>query len=164
MSSDAPLNRGKQHTDVLLRGGRPEDYGVLVQVWRSAVDATHRFLPKADRDSIQAQLASHYFPAVRLTLAEVDGQQVAFAGTSGRKLEMLFVHDFFRGRGVGSLLLEHVILEEGIVDVDVNEQNPAAVNFYSRRGFVTVRRSARDDAGRPYPLVHMSRSSHESAS
>jgi putative acetyltransferase len=130
-------------------------------VWRSAVDATHDFLPDADRDSIEGLLASDYLPAVRLTVAELRGEPIAFAGTSDGKLEMLFVHDALRGRGIGSMLLEHVLREEGVVEVDVNEQNPAAVAFYAAKGFTVSGRSALDEAGRPYPLLHMSRSSGE---
>jgi putative acetyltransferase len=126
-------------------------------VWRSAVDAKHHFLSDEDRDSIESLLASEHLPEVRLTVVELNGEPIAFAGTKDRTLEMLFVHDSFRGRGVGSMLIDHVVREEGIVDVDVNEQNPAAVNFSASRGFTTVGRSAVDGAGRPYPLVHMAR-------
>ncbi|WP_369803267.1 hypothetical protein [Mycobacterium sp. E2699] len=41
--------------------------------------------------------------------------------------------------------------------MDVNEQNCQVVDFYSRRGFVVVGRSELDDAGGPYPLLHMSK-------
>jgi putative acetyltransferase len=37
----------------------------------------------------------------------------------------------------------------------VNEQNPAACRFYQACGFVVIGRSEVDDAGRPYPLLHM---------
>ena len=142
-----------------LREGRVDDFPSLVRVWRSAVDATHHFLPDADRDSIEGLLASDYLPAVRLTVAEIGGEPVAFAGTSEGKLEMLFVQDALRGQGIGSLLIEHVVREQRVVEVDVNEQNPAAVAFYNSKGFVTVGRRAVDEAGRPYPLLHMSLSS-----
>lgn len=86
--------------------------------------------------------------------AEVDEHPVAFAGMSDSKLEMLFVRDSARGRGIGSMLLRHAIDAQGVRRVDVNEQNPAAVEFYRRKGFVRTGRSARDDAGRPYPILN----------
>jgi putative acetyltransferase len=147
----------------ILREGRSDDFPALVGVWRSAVDASHHFLADDDRNSIENLLASHHLPAVRLTVAELDGEPIAFAGTKDSTLEMLFVHDAFRGRGVGSMLIDHVVREEGIIDVDVNEQNSAAVSFYASRGFTVVGRSALDEAGRPYPLVHMSRAPTASA-
>ena len=44
---------------------------------------------------------------------------------------------------------------DGISELDVNEQNPEAIAFYTRRGFEVIGRSETDDAGRPYPLLHM---------
>ncbi|WP_109469983.1 acetyltransferase [Mycolicibacter heraklionensis] len=133
----------------------PAEYPRLVAIWHSAVDATHDFLADADRADIESQLAEAYFPSVHLTVAEIDGVPVGFAGTAGERLEMLFVHADARGRGVGSALLEHATAEHGIRLVDVNKQNEQAVDFYVRRGFVVTGRSELDDAGRPYPLLHM---------
>lgn len=145
MAVGGPSDRIREVTATTLRPGREADFTALVRVWRSSVDATHHFLTAADRDSIEALLASDYLPAVAVTVAEVDGQPVAFAGTSDRRLEMLFVHDALRGRGIGSMLIEHVVHEDGVVHVDVNEQNPAAVDFYISRGFAITGRSDRDD-------------------
>jgi putative acetyltransferase len=133
-----------------------DDYPRLVEIWRSAVDA-HDFLAEHDRADIEARLPGEYLPHVRLIVAEINSEPVGFAGTSADKLEMLFVDAVQRGRGVGSGLLSHVISEHGVNSVDVNEQNAQAINFYTRRGFVIVGRSQLDDAGRPYPLLHMSR-------
>ena len=134
-----------------------DEYPRLVGIWRSAVNATHDFLAEDDRAEIEARLAAEYFPHVRLVVAEINGNPVGFAGTSADKLEMLFVDAVQRGRGVGSGLLSHVVDEHGVQCVDVNEQNAQAIGFYSRSGFVVVGRSEVDDAGRPYPLLHMSK-------
>ncbi len=134
-----------------------DEYPRLVEIWRSAVEATHDFLAEDDRARIEARLGAEYLPQVRLFVAEIDGDPVGFAGIAADKLEMLFVDAVHRGRGVGSVLLSRVVDEHGVKTVDVNEQNPRAVDFYSRRGFAVVGRSELDDAGRPYPLVHMSK-------
>ncbi len=42
-------------------------------------------------------------------------------------------------------------------EVDVNEQNTQALDFYLRRGFHVVGRSPLDGQGRPYPLLHLRR-------
>jgi putative acetyltransferase len=134
-----------------------DEYPRLVEIWRSAVDATHDFLADDDRAEIEARLSAEYLPHVRLIVAEINGHPVGFAGTSADKLEMLFVDAVQRGRGVGSRLLSHVVGDHGVTCVDVNEENVQAVDFYSRRGFVVSGRSELDDAGRPYPLLHMSK-------
>lgn len=134
-----------------------EEFPALVAIWRSAVEATHGFLTQADRQGIEEQLPSAYLPSVELTVAVVDGRPVGFAGTAQENLEMLFVDDAFRGRGIGSVLLDHVVREQGVLAVEVNEQNPDATRFYVHKGFEIVGRSEVDEAGRPYPLLQLRR-------
>jgi putative acetyltransferase len=133
----------------------PEEYPVLAAIWRSAVDATHGFLAAADRDEIASKLQPEYFPAVTLAVAEVDGRPAGFSGVLADTLEMLFVDASRRGEGIGSALLAHAVAQHGVTRVDVNEQNIAAVGFYTHRGFEVVDRTERDEAGRPYPLLRM---------
>ena len=133
----------------------PVDFAPLVAIWRSAVDATHEFLADADRDEVESRLESDYFPAVSLTVAELNGRPVGFAGVLDGNLEMLFIDAKQRGTGIGTSLLSHAINDHGVRYVDVNEQNRQAVEFYTRRGFQVVHRSETDDAGRPYPLLHL---------
>ena len=152
-----PMSRsGSPDGEIRIRPTRGiSEYPQLVSIWRSAVDATHDFLADKDRDAIQAQLASSYFPQVELLVAESGGFSVGFAGVAGNSLEMLFVDDAYRGTGVGSALLTYVMEQCGVTTVDVNEQNPLAAEFYRRRGFVVVGRSECDDEGRPYPILHL---------
>ncbi|MFJ3956289.1 acetyltransferase [Arthrobacter sp. NPDC090010] len=133
----------------------PEEHPRLVEIWRSAVDATHHFLAAADRDEIEQQLAAAYFPQVRLTVAEREGHLLGFAGTAEDRLEMLFVEASAQGQGIGTALLGHAIRHDGARAVDVNEQNPEATAFYKSQGFRVRGRSETDDAGRPYPLLHL---------
>lgn len=133
----------------------PAEYPELVDIWRSAVRATHDFLADSDFERIEGSLATMYFPAVTLIVAERDGTVLGFVGVADGSLEMLFVSDHARGEGVGTRLLDEVIGGHGATRVDVNEQNPQALGFYLRRGFVQVGRSEVDGDGRPYPLLHL---------
>ena len=131
------------------------EYPALAAIWRSAVDATHDFLAAADRDEIEAKLQSDYFPAVNLSVATQEGRPVGFSGVLDGTLEMLFVEATQRHGGIGTALLAHAVQEHGITEVDVNEQNAAAAGFYAHLGFEVVGRSETDEAGRPYPLLHL---------
>jgi putative acetyltransferase len=131
------------------------EYPRLVEIWRSAVDATHAFLAPVHRDEIQSHLESDYLPEVDVYVAERGGVVSGFAGVGERRLEMLFVDACQRGSGIGSALLEAVVARCGVTTVDVNEQNALASEFYRRRGFVVVGRSEVDQQGLPYPLLHM---------
>lgn len=143
-------------TDFTIRPGTgPEEFPLLVEIWRSAVLATHGFLDPADFARIEGNLASAYFPAVTLLVAERAGRPIAFAGVVDGGLEMLFVSDDARGGGVGSALLATVVAHHGVTRVDVNEQNTAAHGFYLARGFERVGRSELDSDGRPYPILHL---------
>ncbi|APT95547.1 GCN5 family acetyltransferase [Corynebacterium stationis] len=132
-----------------------EEFPLLVDIWRSAVLATHDFLPEADRAAIESKLASDYFPAVTLTVAELNGHPVGFSGVLEGNLEMLFIDNNYRGAGIGTMLLNHAISDLAVTKVDVNEQNTQAAEFYLRRGFQVASRSETDEAGRPYPLLHL---------
>ncbi|SMX99156.1 putative acetyltransferase [Brevibacterium aurantiacum] len=134
---------------------RPTDYPPLVAIWRSAVNATHDFLSEVDRREIESKLETDYLPAVSLTIAELDGRPTGFSGVLDGNLEMLFVDAEHRGSGIGTRLLNHAIKEQDARYVDVNEQNVQAVEFYTHQGFYLAGRSETDDAGRPYPLLHL---------
>ncbi|MEJ6548104.1 acetyltransferase [Corynebacterium sp. USCH3] len=140
----------------LRRATVPDDYPRLVEVWRSAVDATHDFLASADRTAIEAELIPSYFPNVTLHVVEQNGRIVGFSGVAGTMLEMLFVDAGARGAGVGTTLLHHAVSRLGVTLVDVNEQNDHAVGFYLHQGFSVTGRSEFDGDGRPYPLLHLS--------
>ena len=133
----------------------PAEYPQLTEIWRSAVRATHDFLEDADFARIESNLASVYFPAVELIVADRSGTAVGFAGVAEGSLEMLFVSDDARGTGIGSLLLTEAIAHHGVIRVDVNEQNTSGRGFYLSRGFVQVGRSELDGDGRLYPILHL---------
>lgn len=147
--------------DVVLRAARIDDFPAIVEVWRSSVDATYGFVSPEDLLEIERELIPAFLPGLDLTVASVDGRLVGFAGTAGARLAMMFVHDDFRGKGVGTQLLSRV-LSDGVTELEVNEDNPDSVEFYRARGFEVVGRSAVDDAGRPYPMLQMRRSGTES--
>ncbi|WGD36992.1 GNAT family N-acetyltransferase [Lysinibacter sp. HNR] len=131
------------------------EYPALVEIWRSAVGATHDFLKEADFERIESSLVSAYFPAVALIVAELNGEPVGFTGFSHNSLEMLFVSHSMRGRGICSALLAEAITLHGVTKADVNEQNPSARSFYLNHGFTQAGRSEIDGDGRPYPILHL---------
>lgn len=133
----------------------PAEWPALVRIWRSAVEATHGFLTADDIDFYERRLAEEYLKLVNVMVAESDGVPVGFAGVAGRNLEMLFIDHQHRGRGAGSLLLADAMAKNPGLLVDVNEQNPQAVGFYHRHGFVTLSRSDTDGDGRPFPILHL---------
>lgn len=96
-----------------------------------------------------------YFPNVDLYAIADNGVYAGFIGLSPKSIEMLFIDNDHRGQGYGSALIEYA-RQRGATKVDVNEQNPSALNFYKAKGFRVIGRDETDEAGRPYPILHLS--------
>ena len=130
--------------------------GNLLDIWEASVRATHLFLSDAEVLQIKSYVPQAMEAVEHLVIAENDaGEPVAFLGTEGSRLEMLFLSPAVRGKGLGKQLIEYGITNYGIEEVTVNEQNPQAVGFYEHLGFVTYKRTDLDEEGNPYPLLYM---------
>ena len=138
------------------------DHEALAHLWRRSVVATHHFLPPAEVERLFEDVRRLYLPGVeylwvaeRHEAAAQGGRPVGFMGCNGPQVEMLFVDPASFRCGVGTALLAHVKVAHQQLALDVNEQNPQALAFYTRQGFRIVGRSAQDGQGMPYPLLHM---------
>lgn len=144
---------------VNVRRAEPYDREQLLDLWERSVRATHGFLTESDiialRPLVAKELASE---AIGWWVFEANSAAIAFLGYANDTIEALFVDPDHQGRGAGTALVEHAQqLAGGPLSVDVNEQNDAALKFYEARGFVVIGRSPTDNAGRPFPLLHMKR-------
>lgn len=140
---------------LVLRAATVEDRPELVRVWRRAVEATHGFLTRSDVDEIEAEVRTSALPTLTITVALRDGSPVGWIGVDGTRVEALFVDPAAHREGVGTALLASATASVQQVTLDVNEQNPSALRFYERQGFVQVGRSELDGRGRPFPLLHL---------
>lgn len=138
----------------IVRCGK-NDYKTLAGIWERSVTATHSFLNEKDFNDIKASLIPDYFPNVDLYAVADNGMYTGFIGLSQDSIEMLFIDNGCRGHGYGSALMEFAI-QRGASKVDVNEQNPPALEFYISKGFRVISRDPKDDTGRPYPILHLS--------
>lgn len=132
-----------------------KDYETLAGIWERSVMATHSFLKEEDFNEIKVALIPDYFPSVDLYAIVDNGVYAGFMGLSPDSIEMLFIDNDRRGHGYGSALIEFAKLR-GATKVDVNEQNTSALYFYKAKGFRIIGRDETDDAGRPYPILHLS--------
>lgn len=130
------------------------DYPALVAIWERSVRATHDFLTEDVIKEIREALVPDYFPNVELYAVDENGSYIGFVGISGNKIEMLFIDSDRLGKGYGSMLVDFAS-RRGATMVDVNEHNPSALKFYLAKGFRVIRREDTDEAGRPYPLLHL---------
>ena len=131
------------------------DYRTLVEIWERSVRATHTFLGEDDIAEIREALIPLYFPGVDLYCVFDGGTIAGLMGLAGNKIEMLFIDDCRRGHGFGTQLVNHAKIM-GAVAVDVNEQNPSALEFYKANGFKIIGRDEYDEGGRHFPILHLS--------
>ena len=132
------------------------DMDNILDVWESSVRATHTFLNEKDIISIKPQVKEGILYVSKfLCVRDDEGIIQAFMGVHDRKVEMLFVSDDCRGKGIGKRLVEYAKNSLNIKYVDVNEQNLQGVGFYKHMGFDIFKRSELDEQGNPFPILHM---------
>ncbi|RKE72086.1 GNAT family N-acetyltransferase [Chryseobacterium sp. AG363] len=139
-----------------IRLATAEDYPAIMEIWESAVKATHDFLTEEDFNYFKEAIPRDYLPHLEVYLITEDNESKGFASVADGNLEMLFIHNDTRGKGYGKKLYQFMKEKTGLTKVDVNEQNPQAIGFYEKMGFKKAGRSEKDGSGKDYPLIHMS--------
>lgn len=130
----------------------------LVRIWESAVRETHTFLTEADIEALEPEVKYGLSQVTYLYCFYDEKDRIrGFIGVEGQKIEMLFVDAKVRGQGIGKQLLQYVCNNLNVNYVDVNEQNEQGVGFYNHMGFHIISRSAYDEMGRPFPILHLKR-------
>lgn len=140
----------------IIKNVTDQDMTDILQVWESAVKATHLFLTEANIVSLRSFVKEgvKFISNLAVIRDEEDTIQ-AFIGVHDNKIEMLFVKDACRGRGLGKHLVNWAINTLNIKFVDVNEQNEQGLRFYKYMGFEVFDRSELDEQGNPFPILHM---------
>lgn len=133
-----------------------EDYPRIMGIWESAVQATHHFLSEEDFLYFKEIIPKEYLPNLDVYLISDNKEVQGFASVAEGNLEMLFIHDDARGKGLGKKLYQFMKDNTRLTKVDVNEQNPQAIGFYEKMGFRQTGRSEKDGSGKDYPIIHMS--------
>ena len=133
-------NRHIEINDIGKDARTPELVAELLDIWEASVRASHHFLTEADIRNLRPQAEEAIRQIETLWTVDHDNAGIGFLGIQSGKIEMLFLHPFS---------------EQNVQYVDVNEQNPAAVEFYERMGFRTFRRDGTDDQGNPFPILRM---------
>ena len=128
----------------------------LTDLWERSVRASHHFLSDAEIQTIRPCVPEALKSVgILLTAETTDGAPAAFLGMENRRIEMLFVDSSQFRQGIGRALVMLAVTHFGADSVTVNEQNPQALAFYERQGFVVEKRTPTDEAGRPYPLLYL---------
>jgi putative acetyltransferase len=132
-----------------------DDYPRLLEIWESSVRATHHFLKESDIQFFKPLVVNAFSDVNIISCKDSFGIIVGFLGIANNKIEMLFIDASYRGKGIGKKLTKYAIRNLKATKLDVNEQNPQAVEFYKHIGFKIIGRSELDEMGKSFPLLHM---------
>ena len=128
----------------------------ILEVWEDSVKATHLFLLNEEIENIKEYVPQELKKIEHLIIMENENHTpIAFMGIEGAKLEMLFIKNSEREKGLGKQLLNYGIENYDVDELTVNEQNPNAKGFYEHMGFKTYKRTEVDEQGKPYPILYM---------
>lgn len=128
----------------------------LLEVWEDSVKATHLFLSNEEIKNIKKYVPQALKEVSHLIIIENEKNiPIAFMGIEDTKLEMLFIKNSERRKGLGKRLLNYGIKNYNIDELVVNEQNPNAKGFYEHLGFRVYKRSEKDEQGNSYPILYM---------
>jgi putative acetyltransferase len=127
----------------------------LLDLWEKSVLQTHHFLSATDFHETNEIVTAIDFSAFDVYCLIERNNVIGFFGIANQKIEMLFFSPEQIGKGLGKKLLYFAIHYLNANKVDVNEQNTNAVKFYSKYGFKTYERTAKDEQGKNYPLLRM---------
>ncbi len=128
----------------------------LLEVWEDSVKHTHLFLSSDEIKNIKKYVPQALNGIQHLIIMIDDNNNpVAFMGIENNKLEMLFIKNSKRKKGLGKKLLNYGIKNYNVKYLAVNEQNPDAKGFYEHMGFKVYQRNELDDQGNSYPVLYM---------
>jgi len=131
-----------------------KDHSAIIEVWEQSVRATHHFITEDYIREIKSLLPGILSRVKIYVWREADGIK-GFAGVAEQKMEMLFIHPSRFGQGLGRQLSMFCIHSLKVVEVDVNDENKAAIEFYIKLGYQLVGRDEFDSTGKPHPILHL---------
>lgn len=141
-----------------IRQNSKKDIGRMFVIWEASVKATHHFLSEEDIHKIGYQVKEYLEHVSFLVMTDLSDSVLGFMGMTENKIDSLFVHPDYFGKGIGKFFIAHASSLNSQLFVDVNEDNGQAKIFYEKMGFKTFERSELDDEGRPFPILKMMRS------
>lgn len=139
-------------TQVQIISAAPADHTALVSIWEASVRSTHHFLMEEDITFYKEFIAGGALETLEVYCIKVNAEIRGFLALTGHHLEMLFIAPEHFRKELGTLLLLFAI-GKGVNNVEVNEQNQAALQFYQRSGFQVAGRKSLDGFGKPYPIL-----------
>lgn len=131
------------------------DLDTLLDVWYQASVIAHPFLSADFLEQERTEIAERWLPNSETAVYEIDGTVVGFISMIGNEVGGLFVDPGQQGRGIGTVLMDHVRSSRPFVELDVFEANAIGRRFYAAYGFGVIGRAVDETTGRPELRLRM---------
>ena len=121
----------------------PQLIDKLLKVWENSVRATHKFLSNEEILEIKKYVPQALNDIAHLIIDTDENENpIAFIGIEGNKLEMLFIASEYRGKGIGTKLIEtmlKLLKNKGYKKTSLAVQKDNyAVKMYKKVGFKII--------------------------
>jgi GNAT superfamily N-acetyltransferase len=121
------------------REARPEDAGVIAEIWLASFKATYEFRPAHSDEDVRAWVADALLPESETWIAEEGAMAVGFIALGDASVEQLYVLPGWTGRGIGSRLVRLAQARRpGGLELWTFQVNDGARHFYERHGFRAI--------------------------
>lgn len=129
----------------------PSDEDTVIRIWLEASRKAHRFVASGFWEERETVMRKKYLPQAEIWVYEDDltGKAVGFAALSGSCLAAFFVEPGCQGQGIGSRLMEKIKKKHREIELAVYKENPKAVAFYRRQGFLVTGEDLEPETGHP---------------
>ena len=124
-----------------------EDIESVVNIWYEASDIAHNFIPERYWKDNKDLMVSKYIPMSETYLACEGNNILGFIAVIDDYLAALFVKPELQGKGIGSLLLNHIKTLREKLQLKVYVKNKNSVEFYKAKGFSVLSESTDENTG-----------------
>ncbi|MBC8584113.1 N-acetyltransferase [Youxingia wuxianensis] len=127
---------------------KEEQIDAVMEIWLSANIQAHDFINKSYWLSNYQKVKEEFLPVSETYVFVQEGQVRGFISIlNGDYIGGLFVAPFCQRQGIGSKLLAYCQRNYPLLMLGVYAQNKQAVNFYTKSGFIKLKKQAEEDTG-----------------
>ena len=132
-----------------LRPATETDQPAIVELCKTSIATTYGVFmaPERMRHWVEGQEVEHYvermWPRMTVAMAEADEQLLGVVALDGHVIDLLWIRVNFRGRGIGSVLMEQaestLAADHDVAELECFAPNGASIGFYESYGYTAVR-------------------------